>query len=682
MKVSEYGESLELQADAYCAFKPPEKLTVSGAAEQYVKVNGEDWSNEVAPYMVEPANALTDRNYSGLAFVGSARSTKTQSLIDNLITYSVKVDPSSLMLFGPTEAFMNDWAKDRLYKINENPVIRDLMTGNKTDDVVYYKRYKTGARVKLAWPTVGALRGKEYRFLALTEYDAPEMHQRLDGDLFQLAKKRSITFMSRGMTIVESSPNRDLRDRKWRGETPHDAPPVGGIMEVYRQGTRKMCYVPCTNCNDFFIPDFEHLKWKESDSVLECGESAQLQCPKCEHLHDHSYKRDMNMDCIWVGDGQSIVKGKPEGDLLHSETDSYWYRGVNACFQSWSSQVVDELNARKVFEETGDETQLKTSANINRAEVYIPQVTSEDLLPEMFEDRAEDLPEKQVPEGALFLVMTIDCQGNRFVVQVHGFGVRGEMWLVDRFAVRESNRLGEDGQPLAINPPAYEEDWEILERMAIDKSYPLAVDESRSMKPRLILCDSGGRAISAERGETTTEKAYQFYRRLRERRKHTNFFLVKGGTRMEAPRVKLTHPDSQRKDRHATARGEIPVYQLNSNLLKDMVANDLDRPEPGSGYIHFPKWLPNWFYRELTAESRFEKGWRKAGKQANEAFDLMYYAKAGYLILKCEQIDWDSPPAFARHYDDNPYVFTKGEENKAKPKKKSGFAEMAKKLNQ
>ncbi len=682
MKPSEYANPWALLNDCSQFFRPPERLTVSEAAEKYVVVNGEDWSNEVAPYMIEPANAITDRNYSGLAFVGPARSAKTQALIDNGITYGIKVDPSSMMFFGPTESFVSDWAKDRLSKINEgNPAIRGLLTGKKSDDVVYYKRYSTGARVKLAWPTVGGLRGKEYRFIMLTEYDAPEMHQRLDGDLFQLAKKRAITFMSRGMTIVESSPNRDLIEPKWEPESPHDAPAVGGIMELYRQGTRKMWYVPCSNCNEFFIPDFKHLVWEKSDIILECGQSAQLQCPHCEHKHQHREKRAMNNAGIWLGEGQQIKKGKVSGDLILSDTDSYWFRGVMACFQTWSSQVVDQLNAQKIFDESGDETQLKTAANINRGEVHVVQSRSEDLIPEEFLDRSEDLPKGKVPIGALFVIMAIDIQANRFVVQAEAIGARGERWLLDRFSIRESDRKGEDDHPLPINPASYEEDWMILERMAIDKSYPLEADDSFRMKPRLILCDSGGYAKDADKGETTTEKAYSFFRHLRSKRKHTNFYLVKGDPRKTAPRVSVSHPDSKRKDRKATARGEIPVLMLNSNVLKDMVFNDLGRTEPGAGFIHFPDWLPEWFYRELTAETRLEKGWVKPGKAQNEAFDLAYYCKAGYLYLKGENIDWDNPPAFARHYLENPYVIS-GEGQQQKPKKKKrSLADIGKSMN-
>lgn len=681
-----YGDPGELLANCSSAFLPPARLTISQAAEKYVRIDGEEWSNDVAPYMVEPADMLTSRQYSGLVFMGSARSTKTQALIDNAITYGVTVDPTSLMVFGPTEGFMNDWAKDRLQKINYgNPEVRANLSASKSDNVVYYKRYRNGTRVKLAWPTVGGLRGKEYRFILMTEYDDPVMHQRLDGDLFQLGKKRTVTFMSRGMTVAESSPNRDNTDVKFKPKTPHDCPPVGGIADIYRQGNRKLWYVPCLSCGEYFVPDFTLLKWVESESFLESGESAILQCPHCEHEHEHGDKKIMNLSGRWLCEGQTVNQdGEVIGDELYSDTASYWFRGVMAAFQTWSSQVVDYLKALKAFEENGDETQLKTAANINRGEIYTLQNKKAQLLPDEFEDRAEDLPEKQVPSGCLFLVMAIDVQANRFVVQVSGYGKHGEQWLIDRFSIRESDRKGEDGEKLAINPAVYAEDWQILENMAIGKAYPVAENNNYTMRCRLTLCDSGGRAVDADKGETVTEKAYGFYRHLKKKRKSKNFYLIKGGSRSDAPRIKKSYPDSQRKDRKATARGEIPVYMLNSNMIKDMVKNDLDRPEPGSGFVHFPQWLPTWFYNELTAETRTPSGWKKQGKQNNEAFDLIYYCRAGYLILKCELIDWDSPPAFCRHYSENPYVDMITEDTEAKPKKKKkrvSMAELGKSLN-
>ena len=72
---------------------------------------------------------------------------------------------------------------------------------------------------------------------------------------------------------------------------------------------------------------------------------------------------------------------------------------------------------------------------------------------------------------------------------------------------------------------------------------------------------------------------------------------------------------------------------------------DLSRDEVGPGYIHFPRWIGDWFFDELTNEVRTAKGWDKTGR--NEAIDLFVYADALNILLKGEVINWESPPAWA-----------------------------------
>ena len=70
---------------------------------------------------------------------------------------------------------------------------------------------------------------------------------------------------------------------------------------------------------------------------------------------------------------------------------------------------------------------------------------------------------------------------------------------------------------------------------------------------------------------------------------------------------------------------------------------------PGPNYVHFPDWLGEWFYDELTYEERGIDGkWQKPGKGANEAFDLMVYAHALVILRGYERISWDTPPEWAR----------------------------------
>ncbi|HIE2674442.1 TPA: terminase gpA endonuclease subunit, partial [Klebsiella pneumoniae] len=104
-----------------------------------------------------------------------------------------------------------------------------------------------------------------------------------------------------------------------------------------------------------------------------------------------------------------------------------------------------------------------------------------------------------------------------------------------------------------------------------------------------------------------------------------------------------------RSARRAKAAGDVPLYLLQTNDLKDRVNNALWRETPGPNYIHFPKWLGSWFYDELTYEERDSDGkWSKPGRGANEAFDLLVYADALVILRGYEKIKWPDAPDWAR----------------------------------
>ena len=123
---------------------------------------------------------------------------------------------------------------------------------------------------------------------------------------------------------------------------------------------------------------------------------------------------------------------------------------------------------------------------------------------------------------------------------------------------------------------------------------------------------------------------------------------------LQAPRTQETWPDSRgRKDRQSGARGDVPVWLLNVNMLKDGVAGDLARAVPGPGYVHIPRWIDAEYFQELTAETRTAKGWEALVKARNEAFDLHGYARALCVMIGAESINWSSPPPWAAEWDRN-----------------------------
>lgn len=266
--------------------------------------------------------------------------------------------------------------------------------------------------------------------------------------------------------------------------------------------------------------------------------------------------------------------------------------------------------------------------------------------------RAEDYGKRLVPPKVRFLLASVDVQGGkkrRFVVQIIGYGENGERWLVDRYNIRQSLRCDENGEAQQVHPGSYPEDWQLLITDVLEKTYTLQSDPSRRMPILAMAVDSGGE-------DGVTDNAYKFWRQCRRDGLGKRVYLIKGDSTRRQKIITKTHPDNTgRSDRRADARGEVPVYLLQTDLLKDQLSNNLERETPGAGYIHFPDWLGEWFYEELTYEERGTDGkWRKPGKGNNEAFDLFCYAHAVAVLRGYEKIrDWEQPPAWAAAQESN-----------------------------
>lgn len=273
----------------------------------------------------------------------------------------------------------------------------------------------------------------------------------------------------------------------------------------------------------------------------------------------------------------------------------------------------------------------------------------------------------------------VDVQNSRFEVGVFGIapGKPYDIVLIDRYDIRKSLREDADGDHEWVKPGSYLEDWDLLIGNVLQKTYPLSDGSGRQMAIKLTVCDSGGK-------EGVTTNAYNFYRRLRTLGLAPRFHLVKGDSSPNAPRVKINYPDSNRKDRFAGARGDVPVLMINPNMLKDSLNGFLDCAIPGEGMYRIPDWVPNHIYKELCAEQRDKKTskWLNPRGSRNETWDLSYYTLAACAspLLAVEKVDWEKPPSWLDEWHKNPMILAADAEEPFAPKTKPAysFAELAK----
>lgn len=675
-----YGSASAITRNVLELVKAPDRTPLSKAAKEllYVDQSGSmvPWDDTLTPYIREPMDCLKSRRYDSVIYAGPARTGKTVGMVDGWVMDIIARNQADTLLVQMTQDKAAEFRKKRLQRaFDASAQVKAALSERKSDNNIHEIITKSGMFLRVGWPSKSNFASMDYCNVILTDLDRMPLNVDGEGSPFLLAGKRTQTFMSRGMVLAESSPGFLITDPAYRPASPHEAPPTLGILSLYNEGDRRLFHWQCPDCREWFEATFDLLMWdKDEIDPAKASKDVQLMCPHCASLIGETdrvdgkpYKRWANDRGLWIPEGCTADRhGIVTGHRRDVRIASFWQKGPSAAFQSWNQLVYKYASGLKKYNETGDMEDLKTTVNTDQGMAFTPP-RSTDRNADGLSSRAEDMGIKVAPDWARFLIATIDVQGGknrRWEVQVEAFGRGLESAIIDRFDITKSKREKE-GDPKAfvrVHPGSYLEDWDLLIEKVMAKTYLVDDGSNRRLPVLRTLCDSNGE-------EGVTDNAYAFYRSLKKRGLHSRFLLVKGASTKAAKPVEKRYPDNtNRSDRKAKVSGDVPVYFLNTNRMKDIVSAALNRPEPGPLYVHFPKWLPQSFYDELVAEDRGADGtWEKVSER-NEAFDLMAYARVGLVQLKADRItDWDNPPSWALPLDENPEVIMGDEPQELKP---------------
>ena len=662
---------------AWPALLPPSRMRVSeGIARNLVikRPGGASgpWSPEETPYMVEPADTLASRRHSGVVFVAPAQSGKTVALVDGWMAHAVVNDPGDMAIFQMTQDKAREFSKQRIDRmIRNSPSLKAMRSVMARDDNLHDKQFRNGMWVRIAWPTATNMASTSYRYVAGTDYDRWPDDIDGEGDGWTLMGKRTTTFLSRGMVMVESSPGRPITDPSWQPATPHEAPPVGGILGIYNTSDRRRWYWKCPHCAEWFeaTPGIGLFRLPEDDTLIEdargmdidafARQYARVPCPHCAAIIRPAQREGMNRGGRWVPDGATIdAQDRMAGNPRTSSIAGFWLGGAAATYVSWEALIRKHVQALLTFSLTGDELPLQSTTNTDQGMPYMSRHLAEAAKANAGGRLVEhDLPRYIVPDEARFVVAAVDVQGGRnarFVVQVHAIGHHQEQWLIDRYAITESKRPGLGDEFAPIDPAAYPEDWDVLTDRVLNATYRTN-DPDREMRVKLAGVDTGGE-------DGVTNNAYAWARRVRKAGLSNRLRLLKGANTKADWHVRET------KVGGTQGKGDLILHLLEPNKIKDMVAAGLARRSPGPGYYHFPEpkgpgnpdgWLVAAFFDELKAEVRNAKGVWEQIKNRNEAFDLCVYIRALCMMLGVDKREfWISPPSWAREHHENSEVVT------------------------
>lgn len=631
-------------SEALPALQPHKRVTVDEIATmRRIESGGRwiDWRNDVAPYMVEPMRMVTSRRFDSVCFVGPARSSKSEALVINPLAHAVIAQPRTVAIFNMTQGAAREFSVEKLAAIIRNsPELSSRIGKGLSDDNVFEKRFTGGTRLTLDWVVPDKLAARSIPLVIFTDYDAMPQDVGGEGTPFALGRKRTQSAMSRAMTLVESSPRFPILDEAWTPRTPHEAPPCGGIVAIYNEGTRGRLYWTCRDCSHRFEPTFRRLEFPKEGLPADRGERAVMVCPSCGSVIPASAKAAMNLAAEWLHES-AAGEVVPLVEARNTKTVSYWLNGAAAALAPWSQIVTRYLEGIEAFKTRGDERLIRACENVELGIPSLPRARSSAarLSAQWIREKATDQTWRMAPRGTRFLTVAVDVQPGRFVVQVEAWGAGLERTVIDRFDVVNPPASAPAASDRAINPAQYVEDWEALTPL-VDRVYPVDGGEY-GLKPLGLIVDSAGEA-------GVTPRAYDFFR-ARRRTHPRRFHLVRGTGGLEKPRVQVKSPQTSHKGGRKAAAKDVVIIWAGTDPLKDEVAASLLREHGGPRSLRVPKFAPPEVFDEYAAERRTDSGWeKKPGLDRNEALDLSVYALALVIALNCERIKDDALPGWAR----------------------------------
>jgi len=652
-----FADPRSIVAEALRAYLPPEQIDVAdwASAHRYLDNRGGGyvgrWSHDEAPYLVGPMRALTSREYLTTAVVGPARSGKT-AVGQNWICQAVDADPADMLVYAQTQDALESYVKREIEPmIDAHPALAERLGRAPKDRSMGFKRFR-GMWVEFLSATYSNMISKSAPRIIVTELDA---FPKMDRDPYELVSIRRQTFGYESMVFAESHPDLAEGDKPDRWNA--------GIMKLYRDSDRRTWWWPCPHCNDFSSPNPGTarqmvLDWPADAPLDEVKDAARLVCPSCGGLIEDKSRRFMNRDGVWVGAGQTITpQGDVEGDLTRSDIAGFWVSGLMSPFVigGIGSLASEMEKARRTLRDTNDDADLREVTVKRWGQPYQPKLSVGTLDAIALADRAEPgLTLGIVPEGVRFITIGVDVQSNRFELLARGWGALGESWIIEH-------------RRIAADPAVSPGDWDDLIAGLVKHQYPLADGSGRGMRALAIGYDSGG-------ADGVTLQAYGAWRRARKLRQARMIGKVdgrdawtvlplKGASTINAPKLLVALPDTQRKDRFAAARGEVPLGQFNPNGFKDDAVTQLQRADAGPWCVHFPAALraaepPHPFYEQIVAERRGSGGrWEKITPSArNEILDLLVMTDVMATLHGLRRLDWDRPPGWAAPWDTNALV--------------------------
>lgn len=533
------------------------------------------------PYMREPMDCLSVLSPVEEVVVMAAAQTGKSESGNNWVGYVIEEAPGPMLLVQPTVDNAKRYSKQRITPmILETPTLASRVVANRSREggnTMLEKEFPGGILLMGGANSAAGLRSMPIRYLFADEISNWPLDVDGEGDPLGLAEERTNTFGRKRKIFKTSTPG--VRD-------------VCRIEAEYRKTDQRRYFVPCPHCGHMHVLEWRNFVIPEDSGGRKQTGRAFMVCPDCGGVIEERHKTDM------LNGGEWRVTAPENADSIRRGYHiSALYSPVG--WKSWAKI------AKQWVEAQGHPKKLQAFVNNVLAETW-EEAYSAKLDATGLAERAEPYELLTAPAAVLVVTAGVDVQHDRVEIQIIGWGVGEEAWVLNYAVV--------------YGDPARFEIWaQVLDVI----NTPVRHASGHDMVAVAAVIDSGD-------GNLTNE-VYAFTRQHRSRH-------MVAGKGMSGSRPPIGTPTKQ----DINIRGEkikrgATLYPVGVDGIKSTLYARLKRNEAGPGCVHFPMGLskanPD-YYAQLTAEKQATKYingmpkryWVKKDDDRNEALDTFVYA--------------------------------------------------------
>ena len=526
-------EAIDLLQRVTSFLAPPPNLKTSEWADEYRRVASGPypgkWSTARTPDLREVMDCDNDPLVKMIVIMKPTRIGGTE-VVNNIIGRRIHLDPCNI-LYAQTALDEGRKYTEKIFMpmVESTPVLLGLVKR-----VVGSRASKTQTKLHKSFPggdlnVVGSVSAKGFRMVdavVAVGDDIDGWERNPEGDAVKLLIGRTKGIWNSKVILV-SSPTTEG---------------VSRIHNAFLDSDQRYRHVPCPHCDEFQILKFGG---KDEDFGIKWNEDISDVWYVCEKCHEKIYeyqKDDMNTRGVW------------KAEAAFNGTAGFHLNPFVRSWHPWRDVVKEFLSSKN------DHRKLMVFVNQWLGEVWKDDPghnLDEDILYARRENYAAE-----VPRGVFFLTAAVDTQDHRMEVEVRGWGLGEESWIIDHKIIA--------GRFLEEKVQNILDDYLLRNWRHEDGAY---------MGLSRVCIDSGGHYPS---------QVYAFCKP----REARGVYAVKGSNNLRADVLdgKIVH----RKD---------AIYQMvGVTACKDILFGRLALSEAGPGYVHFPMHLDKEFFKQYFGE--------------------------------------------------------------------------------